>query len=191
MLRGTSQGATRGIDIELFFPDEEHAQHIDDLRSELNRYDVYVGNEFAEELENQLVFDVRKYVSSEKAERALFSILNDFMTSLNLTRFDAFGQMRIREVDGIEARKILVYVLTEDLAYSGPTGMSRETALALVEQLLSLFNSEVRYFTNAKFTSDPFRIGAWSPNAGSRTFDTGIVLVDDQRIGIVWTTAED
>jgi len=97
----------------------------------------------------------------------------------------------MREVDGIEARKILVYVLTEDLAYSGPTGMSRETALTLVEQLLSLFNSEVRYFTNAKFTSDPFRLGAWSPNAGSRTFDTGIVLVDDQRIGIVWTTAED
>jgi len=177
--------------MEPFFPDEEHARHIEDLRSELNRYDVYAGYEFAEELENQLVFDVRKYVSSEKNEHTLFSIVNDFMTSLHLTRFDAFGQMRMREVDGIEARKILVYVLTEDLAYSGPTGMSRETALTLVEQLLSLFNAGVRYFTNAKFTTDPFRLFSWSPNAGSRTFDTGIVLVDDQRIGIVWTTAED
>ncbi len=104
--------------MELFFPDEEHGQHIEDIRSELNRYDVYAGYEFVEELENQLVFDVRKYVSSEKNERALFSIVNDFMTSLNLTRFDAFGQMRMREVDGIEARKILVYVLTEDLLIS-------------------------------------------------------------------------
>jgi hypothetical protein len=72
--------------------------HIEDLRSELNRYDVYAGYEFAEELENQLVFDVRKYVSSEKNEkneRALFSMVNDFMTSLHLTRFDAFGHMRI------------------------------------------------------------------------------------------------
>jgi hypothetical protein len=41
LMRGTSQGATRGIDMEPFFPDEEHALHIEDLRSELNRYDVY------------------------------------------------------------------------------------------------------------------------------------------------------
>src|ERR1700686_1341753 len=89
-MRGTSQGATRGSDMEPFFPDEEHARHIEDLRSELNRYDVYAGYEFAEELENQLVFDVRKYVSSEKNERALFSIVNNFINSFNIILFYPF-----------------------------------------------------------------------------------------------------
>ena len=36
-MRGTSQGATRGIDMEPFFPDEEHALHIEDLSVFVNR----------------------------------------------------------------------------------------------------------------------------------------------------------
>ncbi|HEX6484856.1 MAG TPA: hypothetical protein VF043_38925 [Ktedonobacteraceae bacterium] len=175
----------------LLFPDEENARRIEDLRSELNTSGMNAGCEFIEEMENQIVLEVQKYISGEKNESALFSVVNAFVTSLNLSPFNAFGQMRIREVDGREARKILAFVLTENLAY-GPTGIiSGETALVLMEPMLRLFTSSVRYFTNAKFTSDPFRLLSWSPIAGSRTFDTGIVLVDDQHVGIIWATAED
>ena len=60
-----------------------------------------------------------------------------------------------------------------------------------------LFPSKTRYFTNGYFASlshmpgSPFRLTSWSPIAPSKTFDTGIVLVSEQQISIVWAAADD
>jgi hypothetical protein len=95
-----------------------------------------------------------------------------------------------------DARTILVHVLARDLAYNGPV-MAESFAQSLSDRFLALFDADVLCFTNGTYhvptvqSSKEVRVGpTWNPISES-TFDTGVVCVDNARMGIVWVEDED
>ena len=71
-----------------------------------------------------------------------------------------------------------------------PTELQMHQVVALVEQLFQIFSAHPRYFTNADFTLHPFRQLSSYPLT-AHTFDTGLLFLDEQRVGILWATDED
>lgn len=87
-----------------------------------------------------------------------------------------------REIDRESARALLTETFAEDLAYGTPL-LPRAEAIALAEAFDGLFGASTRCFCN--------RSGAgWTPLTDA-TFDTGIALVDAERVGVVCVNAED
>lgn len=92
------------------------------------------------------------------------------------------------------ARKVLINVLLEELAYPEET-MSETDATELAERFLNLFETGSRYFTNgtcsganAIYTLSGEQVLGWR-SISTKTFDNGIIAVHPHRIGILW--AED
>ncbi len=103
----------------------------------------------------------------------------------------------VQEVSRDQAAAILTSVLQRDLAYNCPI-MDAAMADDLARQFLDLFAAGARYFTNCEFRyardEESGRViadlGSWFP-LSMATFDTGIICVDSQRIGILWVEDED
>ncbi len=92
------------------------------------------------------------------------------------------------------ARKVLINVLCEELAYPEQT-MNETEATELAERFLNLFGSGSRYFTNgtcsgmtAIYTLSGEQVLGWR-SISTKTFDNGIIVVHPHRIGMLW--AED
>ena len=101
-------------------------------------------------------------------------------------RFKRLSQ-RWREIDCTTAAATLCYTLSHDLAYDSRE-IPDEDAKELTKDFLGLFDQEPRYFTSGRIDADGLR--SWNPLTNA-TFDTGIVVVDDLRIGIAWCHDED
>ena len=95
------------------------SEQIKQQRLELAKY-LDVVSLFDEDKEFQVLFEVRKITPEEMKVDSLPTLINDFVISLNLMPFNAFGELRIREVEEVEACAILVNILSQDLAYNGP-----------------------------------------------------------------------
>jgi hypothetical protein len=101
-----------------------------------------------------------------------------------------------QSVSPSEAQIILTRVLERDLAYNLPI-LAESAALHLADRFLALFNQDVHCFTNGTYhqlpseSSPSVQVGpGWDPISDS-TFDTGIVCLDNARMGIVWVEDED
>jgi hypothetical protein len=94
-------------------------------------------------------------------------------------------------VDEQMARRIITYVLSMDLAYDSDLD-STPIAGELCDYFISLFSFQAEYYTNAHFDEDSghFRLEEWS-SISSATFDTGIIVVDQDKMGILWAEDED
>lgn len=99
------------------------------------------------------------------------------------------------EVQRRVARKILFRVLLEELAYPEQT-MSTEEAEAFAARFLDLFAAGSRYFTNgtcsgevAIYTLTGDQVLGWR-SISTATFDNGVIVVNGQRIGIIWAEDE-
>jgi hypothetical protein len=107
-------------------------------------------------------------------------------------------------INSLDARSRLVGVLTRDLAYGGER-MPLEDGARFTDRFVTLFGSESRYYTNGSFRFDLER-GKWVPvdssqrtvRVGGRwtpitdaTFDTGVVVLSDKRIGMLWVMDDD
>jgi hypothetical protein len=95
-----------------------------------------------------------------------------------------------------DAVAILHRILNRDLAYDAVI-MHGNKAGRLARQFLACFEADARHFTNGTFHQPPERrseevtVGpGWNPITPA-TFDTGVVCLDDQRIGILWVQDED
>lgn len=88
----------------------------------------------------------------------------------------------------LQAGSALLYLLTHDLAYSVEFATGSE-ASPLVTSFLSQFPDPAEFFTNG---TSSFGTGnsSWTPLT-SATFDSGIIAVTSEAIGVVWFADED
>lgn len=93
------------------------------------------------------------------------------------------------------ARKILVHVLHEELAYPEET-MDQTEAEAFAERFLNLFDSDSHYYTNGVcsgeasiFTLEGEQVLGWR-SISALPFDNGLIVVSSQRIGMIWAEDE-
>jgi hypothetical protein len=109
--------------------------------------------------------------------------------------FHALGR-RWRELARPDAHAVLAAVLTRDLAYDREL-MDESKARALADEFLRQFGPNARFFTNREFRRQAAdasewvqRTAEWDPVTRA-TFDTGVVVVDVDRAGLLWFEDED
>ena len=107
--------------------------------------------------------------------------VDEYVRSLG---FSAIGEQWI-EIDRNRAEAILSHFLSHDMAY-GTVLMPVERARKMAGDYLDLFGEDSASF----FTNREGRAGTWTP-ISQATFDTGIVALDEEGIGILWVEDED
>ncbi|OCA85076.1 hypothetical protein [Pseudobacillus wudalianchiensis] len=90
-----------------------------------------------------------------------------------------------------EARNILMYLFSMDMAYDAELE-SKPLADELSDYFLSTFSLQSKIFTAGYFEENSgfFKLQTWEPITDA-TFDTGIVVLDANKIGILWVEDED
>ena len=96
-----------------------------------------------------------------------------------------------------QAFAVLKRVYHKDLAYNTIL-MHEEKAEMMAERFFRFFKADQRrYFSNGTFYLEITRISdnvfqgpSWTP-AKAATFDTGVIVFDDEKIGTVWVADED
>ena len=81
-----------------------------------------------------------------------------------------------------DAVALVTSVLHKDMAYSHPL-MPEERAKELAQRFLAQFGAEARFYSNGWPR-------AWKP-ATDATFDTGVLVIGDERSGCIWVEDED
>lgn len=137
------------------------------------------------------VFHLLKSDLTEFDTRQIPTLLDSFVT-----RFGFLGiNDRWNEIEFLNARRIMFRIVRTDLAYDLPQ-VPEEVANTLVEEIIKTLDADVgsRYFTNGEYYKPISRapgIGpSWQPITNA-TFDSGVVVLADQSIGLVWVEDED
>ena len=95
-----------------------------------------------------------------------------------------------REISLELATRVLKTLIWKDMAYDDAT-MPEERAKSLTSRFMALFTANARCYTNANWADhDGARMHSWGPVTGA-TFDSGIVIRDGKRIGVLWFEDED
>jgi len=103
----------------------------------------------------------------------------------------------LEEIDAHRAEWILASILHRDMAYNYEC-MSYQDAEHLSREFLGLFAAGARFFMNGKFeewmpnNSDHglLKLSSWGGITRS-TFDTGVICIDSNQVGILWFEDED
>lgn len=137
-------------------------------------------------IENVL-FEIKQINSDFNIETTedLIEILDLFVSQMG---YVGIGD-RWQEISPAAANKILVFILTKDLAYSSKI-MSGEAAEKIASKIFNLFQNNSKFFTNAIFVNNYSALSAWD-SLTEATFDTGVIFVSDTLIGILWVKDED
>ncbi|MBW4626543.1 MAG: hypothetical protein KME49_13840 [Brasilonema octagenarum HA4186-MV1] len=135
----------------------------------------------------EVLFEIQKIISDETLETSknMTAILDLFVSQFG---YSGLG-VRWKEVNQEDAQKILSFIMTKDLAYSVQL-MSLEEAENIIVKLFEFFPEHCKFFTNASFRNNYSGISGWD-SITKATFDTGIIVVSDRRIGILWVQDED
>ena len=96
-----------------------------------------------------------------------------------------------KQIDQSMAKKILEYILSMDMAYDIELE-TKPLANMLSNYFLNEFLSNAMYYTNGDFDEDDgfFKLRAWRSITDS-TFDTGVLVIDKNNIGILWAEDND
>ncbi|MBT2668780.1 hypothetical protein J7J00_25570 [Bacillus sp. ISL-4] len=96
-----------------------------------------------------------------------------------------------KQIDQSISKKILEYILSMDMAYDIELE-TKPLATMLSNYFLNEFLSNAIYYTNGDFDEDDgfFRLRGWQPITDS-TFDTGVLVIDKNNIGILWAEDND
>lgn len=176
--------------MQSFFLDEIPVTQVEAIRNELKKFFLFpVVSEFEESIDYQLLLNVRLIAPNliNIDSNTSFSVLDAFVEALGLSFFESRGREEISEE---EARNVLIHLFTRNIVYDGTTGVNYEQAESFVEELLSIFPSKTRFFTNAVFVQHPFRLLSYL-SLTAKTIDYGVILLDNQHIGIVWAAGDD
>lgn len=128
-------------------------------------------------------FQVMEWPATSGGSDSITEVLDGFVEKLGFVGLEEGW----REINRCEAETIAQIILHRDLAYRAEA-MTAQRACKLAEQFLALFNKEARYFTNGEFDADGLHM--WS-GITEATFDTGIICIDNERMGILWVQDED
>jgi hypothetical protein len=122
-------------------------------------------------------------------DRDLFQLADSFVAELDFT---GLGEAWTK-IGRDDARLILTVLLYKDMAY-GISVMPRATAKNLAERFISLFSEEARFLSNGNFilpSADPGSLAGSGSNISTSTFDSGVVCIDTNCLGILWFEDED
>lgn len=135
----------------------------------------------------EVILEIRKITPQIALgnDENIILLINKFVTQLG---YSDIGN-GWKQINQKEAQKILNSILTKDLAYSGDL-MSSTDAQKQLKRFISFFSENSRFFTNAIFNQNYSGLRSWSSITGA-TFDTGVVVVSPDRIGILWVQDED
>ncbi|MUH00885.1 hypothetical protein F7734_54920 [Scytonema sp. UIC 10036] len=144
----------------------------------------------------EVVFEIKKIIPANLTESSATSrsieppneVLELLDSFVEQQGYHNLGE-RWREISRAEAEKIINFIMTKDLAYSVEL-MSSEEAQQISSKLLTLFAGNCKYFTNALFVNNFSGMSEWNSITES-TFDTGVMIVSGDRIGMLWVQDED
>jgi hypothetical protein len=123
------------------------------------------------------------------ARASVTALIDEYVATFGFKGLDD-GWVEIRQQD---ARQIATAVLYEDLA-SHTEVMNEQQASELAHRFISLFGTGTEYYTNGNLvlpSADKNGVpGGWNPIT-SATFDSGVICVSEDRIGILWVQDED
>ncbi|MEM6553350.1 MAG: hypothetical protein AAF750_14630 [Planctomycetota bacterium] len=122
---------------------------------------------------------------------SLHAEIDDFVCALSIPSqltFSGLGD-KWHETTKCNAQSTLCYMLSNDLAFNS-LEIPNDDAEALTNEFLALFETNARFFTNGQFDFDSAGWSGWG-RVTDATFETGIVVVDEVHIGILWCHDED
>ena len=124
--------------------------------------------------------DMNQFVSTTTNEIAI----ERFLKELGLKPKRIKGDWK--QIDQSMAKKILEYILSMNMAYDIELE-TKPLANMLSNYFLNEFLSNAIYYTNGYFDEDDgfFKLRAWRSITDS-TFDTGVLVIDKNNIGILW-----
>jgi len=134
-----------------------------------------------------VLFEIKQIssdISIEKTED-LIKIIDLFVSQFG---YAELGD-RWQEITQAAAAKILLFLLTKDLAYSAKI-MPVEAAEQISIKIFNFFNKDCQFFTNAVFVNNYSALSAWN-SLTKATFDTGVIFINETLIGIIWVKDED
>ncbi|KAF3886106.1 MULTISPECIES: hypothetical protein [Nostocales] len=146
--------------------------------------------------QGEVVFEIKKITSNNSNERSATSrsletsreVLELIDAFVNQQGYHNLGE-RWKEISQEEAEQIISFIMTKDLAYSVELMSARE-AQQISAKVLTLFTGDCKYFTNASFVNNFSGMSEWDSITES-TFDTGVIIVSGDRIGMLWVQDED
>lgn len=158
-------------------PDTENISQIAELREEV----------ISKRDSGEVLLEIKKLVPdiAPETDENIITLVNSFVMELGLS---GIGD-RWKEISQEDAQKILIFALTKNLAYSEEL-MPLGDANKISDRLIKLFKNNRLFFTNATFQNSYSRLTEWNSITES-TFDTGVVIVSNERIGIIWVQDED
>jgi hypothetical protein len=119
-------------------------------------------------------------IEDGRAHTSLASTLADFGF--------AHPEEKLFPLSRMDAAQLLIHLIARDQAYGAPTD-ALDLAELCARDFLSLFPEESQFLTNS-----PDPIGAesrgWRPLTDA-TFDAGVVVVSEHRVGALWFEDED
>jgi hypothetical protein len=127
------------------------------------------------------VVHIKMVTHNDGIQNAL-SIVSSLVSSLGFKIDKAIWN----EVDSAFAEAHLTSILNKDLAYEVEI-MPKEEANRLAIEFLKNFSGDKKIFTNLRPSPETH---VWNP-VTKATFDTGIIVVDSLKVGILWVEDED
>jgi hypothetical protein len=96
------------------------------------------------------------------------------------------------EIDRTMAKGILTELLMRDLAYACDAD-SAPIATDAAEEFMDEFSEATRFFTNSEWQHENARIKTGNSGfaATESTFDSGILALNDHKMGVYWVEDED
>lgn len=96
-----------------------------------------------------------------------------------------------KQVNKSYAKNILTYTLSKNMTHNIDLE-TKPLAEKLSNYFLDKFQPEAVFYTNGQFNSNSgyFKLYAWTTITSSKfyTYDTGIVVFDNDKIGMLWAT---
>lgn len=105
-----------------------------------------------------------------------------------LNQFDCFMlNPELEERDDVaDIRTLLEYAISKQMVHDFEE-MSGEEASSIVDRFFGLFNAKsIRMFTNATYRNGLAWRSIMKERRGTVYFDTGVVIIADDRIGLLW-----
>ena len=158
-------------------PESENISEIAELREEI----------ISKRESGEVLLETKKLIpSGNYDDENLMALVDSFVMQLG---FSGIGD-RWKHINRESAQKILNFILNKNLAYSSEESITVTDAESIADRFMNLFKDNSQFFTNAIFNHNYSGLTEWDSIAES-TFDTGVVIVSNERIGILWVQDED
>ena len=124
----------------------------------------------------------------DSIHQELDSYINNLPSAPGGITFTGIGE-NWHELDLTNAKYVLQYILSHDIAYSSPEIPERD-AVDIVNDFLAIFDGNCRYFSNGMFDKNT---NSWAGYGyvASATCETGVVVLSSSLIGMLWCHDED